>query len=314
MLLTALALLTVIGLTASLATVVRAQGFVVTVTLSGPSNPVLLGGRAVLNATVSGPGEPYTYYWRAGGVAITNSDPSLAVTPPLGTSYYSVFVVDAYGDVSNTAYAAVGVYDFALSTNATTVQILAGDSAPRPVNVTESLVPGSVSFRLPQIALTLTGLPAGAAASFNPTGGSASGFSSLLSIAAPGAAAGTYILVVTGTDATTATGGARTTPLTLEVVSTGPPLQSVIDAVGALNATGTLNRGLANSLDTKLNHAISAMDSSPPRTTLECNQLNAFVNEVESLVAEGVLTQAQADSLLQGPQGVLAVMAAAPCT
>lgn len=73
-----------------------------------------------------------------------------------------------------------------------------------------------------------------------------------------------------------------------------------------------LNQGHANSLIVKLGHAIDSLNSKPDQPTA-CNQLQAFVNEVNAYVSGGKLTPAQADSLLGGPLGVLAIMAAIPC-
>ena len=55
-----------------------------------------------------------------------------------------------------------------------------------------------------------------------------------------------------------------------------------------------------------------SLNSKPDQPTA-CNQLQAFVNEVNAYVQSGKLTQAQADSLLGGPLGILAIMAAIPC-
>jgi hypothetical protein len=73
-----------------------------------------------------------------------------------------------------------------------------------------------------------------------------------------------------------------------------------------------LNGGQANSLIVKLNHAINSLNAKPGQPT-GCNQLQAFVNEVNAYVSAGILTQAQADTVLGGPLGVLAIMASIPC-
>jgi len=53
--------------------------------------------------------------------------------------------------------------------------------------------------------------------------------------------------------------------------------------------------------------------SAEPDQPTACNQLQAFVNEVNAYVSAGILTQAQADTLLDGPLGIIAIMAAIPC-
>jgi hypothetical protein len=74
-----------------------------------------------------------------------------------------------------------------------------------------------------------------------------------------------------------------------------------------------LTGGQANSLQVKLTSAIGYLNASPPSNKLACSALKTFVYEVNSLVAEGVLTPAQANTLLGGPLGIYAIMAAIPC-
>lgn len=98
----------------------------------------------------------------------------------------------------------------------------------------------------------------------------------------------------------------------LNVLTPAQALQLVINQVGDLQSNGVLNHGQANSLVVKLRHAIDNLDASRNKHTA-CNQLSAFVHEVNADVSAGILTPAQADSLLGGPMGVLAAMAAIPC-
>ncbi len=71
--------------------------------------------------------------------------------------------------------------------------------------------------------------------------------------------------------------------------------------------------GQATSLEFKLDEAISSLSLKTPNTLAACNQLTAFVNEVNGLVAAGVLTPAQANQLLGGGLGIYAIMADIPC-
>jgi len=98
----------------------------------------------------------------------------------------------------------------------------------------------------------------------------------------------------------------------LNVLTPAQALQLVINQVGDLQSSGVLNHGQANSLVVKLRHAIDSLDTSPNKRTA-CNQLSALVHEVNANVSAGILTPAQADTLLGGPLGVLATMAAIPC-
>lgn len=87
----------------------------------------------------------------------------------------------------------------------------------------------------------------------------------------------------------------------------------IIPKINALHGSGILNRGQTNALLTKVNHAIAALAVGSPPDHAACGELNAFVNNVSAYVSAGILTQAQANSLLGGPLGVLAIMANIPC-
>jgi hypothetical protein len=204
----------------------------------------------------------------------------------------------------------VRVYDFTVSGSPTSLQVLT--SGANTYAITETLVVGSPTTGLPTIALSLSGLPAGATAGFSPAGGSAGGFTSTLTITTAGAPPGTYVLTLTGTDARPLIGGSRSATLSLTILTPAQAIPNIITAINNLKAAGVLNGGQANSLIVKLNHAIDSLTTKPDQPTA-CNQLQAFVNEVNAYVTSGKLTPAQADTLLGGPLGILAIMAAIPC-
>ena len=133
-----------------------------------------------------------------------------------------------------------------------------------------------------------------------------------MTITTSGAPAGTYTLTLTGTDSRPAIGGDRTSTLTLVVLTPAQAIPNVIATLNALLAAGTLNGGQANSLIVKLQHAMSSLTAKAGQPT-GCNQLQSFVNEVHGYVNGGKLTPAQADQLLGGPLGILAIMASVPC-
>ena len=133
-----------------------------------------------------------------------------------------------------------------------------------------------------------------------------------MTITTAGAPAGTYSLTLTGTDARLLIGGTRSATLTLTILTPAQAIPNVITTIQGLQTAGVLNGGQANSLIVKLNHAIDSLNSKPGQPT-GCNQLQAFVNEVNAYVSAGTLTQAQADTVLGGPLGVLAIMASIPC-
>jgi hypothetical protein len=274
-----------------------------------PAGVVLKGDSISLTAAPSGGTGPFTYAWTKDGAPFATTQ-TITDTPGLGDTTYGVTVTDSLGAVSNTATTVVHVYDFTVAGSPTTQQILT--TGTNTYAVTETLVPGSASSGLPTIGLSLSGLPSGATASFSPASGSAGGFSSTLTITTAGAPPGTYSLTLTGTDARLLIGGTRSATLTLTILTPAQAIPNVITTIEGLQTAGVLNHGQANSLIVKLNHAIDSLNSKPNQPTA-CNQLQAFVNEVHAYVSAGILTQAQADSLLGGPLGILAIMAAIPC-
>jgi len=274
-----------------------------------PAGVVLLGDAIHLNAATSGGTPPFTFAWTKNSAAFATSQ-AITDTPALGSTTYAVTVTDSLGAVSNIASTVVRVYDFAVSGSPASLQVLTTGS--NNYAITESLVSGSPTSGLPTIALSVSGLPAGTSAFFSPASGSAIGFTSTLTITTFNAPAGVFTLTLTGTDSRPAIGGSRSSTLTLEVLSPAQAIPNVIDTINTLHADGVLNQGQTNALVVKLQHAIDSLNTKPDQPT-GCNQLHAFVNQVNAFVNAGILTQAQADSLLQGPLGILAIMAAIPC-
>jgi hypothetical protein len=270
-----------------------------------PGGDVLQGDAVNLTAVPDGGTGPFTYAWTKNGAPFATTA-SITDTPGLGDSTYAVTVTDSQGAVSNTAQTTVHVYDFTVAGTPTSQQILTTGS--NTFNTAESLVPGSVTSGLPTIGLSLSGLPSGATPGFSPASGSAGGFSSTLTVTTANAPPGTYPFTLTGTDARPLVGGSRSAGLSLTILTPAQAIPNIITTIGGLEAAGVLNHGQANSLVVKLNHAIDSLNSKPDKPTA-CNQLQAFVNEVNARH----LTAAQTDSLLGGPLGVLAIMAAIPC-
>jgi hypothetical protein len=200
------------------------------------------------------------------------------------------------------------IYDFTVTAVPASLNVLTTGSNTYSVSV--ALVPGSSTTGLPTIALSLAGLPSGATGSYSIVGGTP-GFTSTLTITTSSAPSGSYLLTITGTDARSPEGGARTASPTLVVLTPAEALALIINQVHSFQSSGVLNRGQANALTVKLDNAIDKLNSGQPNTA--CNNLNAFVNQVNAFVSAGILTPAEADLLLGGPLGVVAIMAAIPC-
>lgn len=273
-----------------------------------PAGTVLSGDSVNLTADTSGGTGPFTYAWTKNGAPFATTQ-SITDTPGLGDTTYGVTVTDSLGAVSNTATTVVHDYDFSVAGSPTSQQVLT--TGTNTYTATETLTPGSSSSGLPTIGMSLAGLPSGATPSFSPASGNASGFSSTLTITTANAPAGTYPLTLTGTDARPLIGGTRSSPLSLTILTPAQAIPQVITTIQGLRGAGVLNGGQANALIVKLQHAISSLNlnANPPA----CNQLHAFVNQVNAFVTAGTLTPAQADSLLGGPLGINAIMASIPC-
>lgn len=201
------------------------------------------------------------------------------------------------------------IYDFSLAAIPSSLQILTNGS--NNYSISDTLVPGSSSVNLPSIDLSLSGLPSGATGIFNPISGSAGGFSSILGITTSNTPNGTDLLTVTGKDSRTPEGGTRVVFPTLVPLMPQQVLQLIIDKINVFQSGGVLVNGQANSLIVKFEHTQDKLNSSKKNTA--CNDLGAFINEVRADVKSGKLTQAQADTLLGGPLGVIAIMKAVPC-
>jgi hypothetical protein len=122
-------------------------------------------------------------------------------------------------------------------------------------------------------------------------------------------AVGNYVVTVSGTGG----GVTHSTSVTVSVLSPQHALHLVINNVNGLKAALVLTLSQANSLDSKLQKAIASLNLRPPDKLTACSQLTAFVNQVNSYVANGVLTLAQANLLLGGPTGVLSIKASIHC-
>ena len=78
--------------------------------------------------------------------------------------------------------------------------------------------------------------------------------------------------------------------------ATQEQIASLQAAVTALHAQGALNGGLANALSTKLKQAQTKSAQASPAVAY--HMIVAFGNQVRSLIAAGVLTEAESKSLL----------------
>jgi hypothetical protein len=79
----------------------------------------------------------------------------------------------------------------------------------------------------------------------------------------------------------------------------------MIANVQALVSSGVLNNGQGNALLVKLQHTAQDLDSG--QVTAGVNDLQAFVNEVNDFVSEGLLTGAKGQLLIDEANAVIAL-------
>lgn len=229
----------------------------------------------------------------------------------LGDFAFAVVGTDAAGS-TRSGSANLHIYDFTVTAAPASLQVLTTGS--NSYMLTGALASQSSTKGLPPITLSVAGLPANAVPSFSPNNWSPVGFTSTLTITTSNAASSPGLtLTIAGTDIRSPEGGIRSTPVTLVVLTPAQALPLVISHINLLRSAGVLNGGQANSFITKLNLAITALALKPPGKATACNQLAAFVNEVNSYVALNILTPAQANLLLGGPLGINAIRSAIPC-
>jgi len=102
-------------------------------------------------------------------------------------------------------------------------------------------------------------------------------------------------------------------PQTFTIIVIKRALTPILEAAGiapliaALESSGALNEGEANSLASKLRNAIAKLDEG--KTNTAAAMLNAFVNQVSSLISDGVLTPSEGQPLIDAARAVIARLA-----
>ncbi len=314
-----------------------------TMTVSPADKTVLRGGStsyaATLTLTPGSSAPPFITLGIAGlpvDASHSFSPTSLQPTPGGAVSVLSVttgstslgdfpFEVGGF-DLANgggrvAAAANLHIYDFGITATVTPASpAYACASLPAPClyvlktgsnayNVNVGITGGSTGTGLPQVTLSVPSVPSGAFYSFSINPGTPS-FSPTLTISTSKAPPGTYLLTLTGTDLRPE-GGTRTDQVTLVILSPQGGLQLVINQVALFKAAGVLTSGQAGGLTTKLQSAISYLNSG--NTKNACSTLSSFVSTVNGYSTKGTLTKAQANLLLGGPLGVTAIMQSIPC-
>ena len=112
--------------------------------------------------------------------------------------------------------------------------------------------------------------------------------------------AGTFNVVVTNP------GGQTSNALSFTVVTPQQATQAITDSVNALFSQGIINGGQDNSLVGQLQHAITMMNAGKNAGAI--GNLDSFISEVNDLLSSGVLSPAQAASVVNAAQSVITAL------
>jgi hypothetical protein len=83
--------------------------------------------------------------------------------------------------------------------------------------------------------------------------------------------------------------------------------EQLANSVNNLMSEGVLNQGRANALTSKLQAAISSLNSG--NTTAACNQLSAFINQTQAFIDSGKLTPPQGQPLINSANAIKSALA-----
>jgi hypothetical protein len=115
--------------------------------------------------------------------------------------------------------------------------------------------------------------------------------------------AGSFTVTVTVIDDD---GGIGSDTLLVSVLTPRQGMEGLIDDVGELVASGTINSGQGNSLVSKLETAIKQLERGNVRVAI--NLLEAFINEVNSTISSGVLTPAEGQPLIDQANAIIVAL------
>jgi hypothetical protein len=229
---------------------------------------------------------------------------SIGYTPSVvGThSIQATYLGDAAHSGSNSTFN-LGVFDFAVSLTPIAQSVLPGESTGYTLRAT--LVTGSVNPAL-NGAVSITGLPSDAVVSGLPGLLSLPGTISFKVQAGPNSLGNFSLKVSLSTS-----GGSRAASSILDIVSPQQASQRFIDQVSTLRKNGVLNSGQGRNLISLLTQTIKDLNAG--KTNSACGTLKSFVNTVEGYESEQLLTNEQADLLLDPPLGANGIILSIHC-
>ena len=226
---------------------------------------------------------------------IVSCTPASGSTFPIGTTTVNCNASDAAGNSSTASFQVqVVVPDFSLSPVSPITATVGGPAATATVTV--NAING---FNSP-VTLTVSGLPSGVSATFNPVSVNPSGsaVSSTLSVSlTPSVTPSTFTLQITGTSGQLT----HSTSVSITVTTTSSGITSVI---GQLLTSGAItNSGIANALTSKLSNAQAAISAGQINTAI--NILVAFINQVQAQSGKHILSSFTLGGVTFNPAAVL---------
>jgi len=226
----------------------------------------------------------------SGNIIVTDfgTPPGVYRQSPAGGPPTPIFAGAPYVTPVGVAVVPSMPFDFWLSASPPDVTVLRGGTASYTVTV--ALITGTAQ----PVTLTVSGLPLGASAIFNPSTVTPPGTSSLQVSTSSSTPAGNYLITVTGS------GGGQThsTTFMLQVLTPAEAAKNLIDLV----RTMSLPNGLTQSLNAKLQAALNSMISGQSKAAK--NQLRAFINEIQAQTGKEI-TGAQAAQLIAAANDII---------
>ncbi len=255
-----------------------------------PTEGVLAGSTVSLRAVVGGGTPPFSFSWTRNGLSFPAGQ-ILTDSALLGTTTYAVTVTDSTGAVSNTNSVTVHSYDFTISLTPASETVPQG--APATYTISIVLNAGSSLIGLPSsVSTSLLGFPSGASSPNFPaslplgTNANSAAFNVTTSRSTP---TGNYTLTAKGSTDT----GSRSGTAVLQVITPQQATQNLINLIGSMG----LPMGTTTSLQAPLGELIAMINAANQNSA--CDKLDAFISTVNTYLAQGKLTSAQASQLLR---------------
>ena len=111
----------------------------------------------------------------------------------------------------------------------------------------------------------------------------------------------TYLVTISGAVSVGIPGGdagSQQSPVVFNftTITISAQIEDLIGEVEALRDAGTLNKGQANGLTSKLENVMKKLDQGKPNTAV--NNLNAFINQINGFINGGILTPEEGQALI----------------